>query len=136
MTPNKYETLIDQLLDEQVDMDELRKLFDAEKNKRDSEKKRESYIKIVRKNFVDELICYLEEIFDNDKDLIEWLETEEAFEEIEKTLIETEKAVKKARDLISDPGFESFLKKAKEKGKVDEDALKKWLNIKNNKFPF
>ena len=136
MTPTKYETLIDQLFDEQVDMDELRKMFDAEKNKRESKKKRESYIKVVRKNFVDELICYLEEVFDDDDNLIEWLETEEAFKEIEKTLIETENAVKKTRDLVKDPGFKSFLEKTKEKGKVDEDALKKWLNLKNNKFPF
>lgn len=136
MTPTKYETLIDQLLDEQVDMDELRKMFDAEKNKRESKKKRESYIKVVRKNFVDELICYLEEVFDDDDNLIEWLETEEAFKEIEKTLIETENAVKKTRDLVKDPGFKSILEKTKEKGKIDEDALKKWLNLKNNKFPF
>ena len=134
MTPSSYETLIDQLIDEQVNMDELCSLVAAEKDKREKKRKAAEQTQLLnatRDDFINALICYMEELI-KDEELWDWLESDEGFNQIKKALMEmeenliqTEKLVKNSKmwkDLLAKPVVTT--KSTKE----EVDALRKWLN--------
>ena len=124
MTPSKYETLIDQLLTEEVDMAELCNLVAAEKNKREEkarEKQKNATLTAARDFLIDALICYIEEVIE-DENLAEWLETDDAFEQISGELIKLEKNIKETGRIFSSYGI---FKPTMTKKDADE-ILKEW----------
>lgn len=125
MTPNEYEILIDQILKAGVDMDELRALVTAEKNKREEEKqkadaakKKQAALDTARQDLIDSIIIFLEELID-DKETWEWLESTEGISEITRSIKEIEK--------MTVPLFEKVNKETKVKKNDDFDALRAWL---------
>lgn len=137
MTPNEYEILIDQIIKAGVDVDELRTLVTAEKNKReeakrkaDAAKKKQAALDAARKDLIDSIIIFLEELID-DKETWEWLESAEGNLEITRSIKEIE------------PLFEKVSKETKVKKNDDFDALRAWLEsmepkkkIKKNDIQF
>lgn len=125
MTPNEYEILIDQIIKAGVDVDELRTLVTAEKNKReeakrkaDAAKKKQAALDTARQDLIDSIIIFLEELID-DKETWEWLESTEGILEITRSIKEIEK--------MTVPLFEKMNKETKVKKNDDFDALRAWL---------
>ncbi len=121
MTPSEYEILIDQIIKAGVDVDELRALVTAEKNKREEEKrkadaakKKQAALDTARQDLIDSIIIFLEELID-DKKTWEWLESAEGLLEITRSIKEIE------------PLFEKVSKETKVKKNDDFDALRAWL---------
>ena len=133
MKPTEYESLISQLIDNEVDMDELRSLVAAEKNKREEEKKREKeeFLKTKRRNNIradlaDAIICYIEELVE-DPQLHEWLESAEGWDQIIDALVEVEDQFEKTNKLFNNPKLWRDLIKVDD---AEIDAVRKWLKSK------
>jgi hypothetical protein len=132
MKPTKYEALISQLIDNEVDMDELRALVAAEKNKRKKEaedakarEQKQQLINGLRSDLIDTLIAYAEEIIDDD-DVTEYLESDKAIAELEKALIDVEKSLIQTKTLLNDTS--KVERAVKNWRSFDEDAIREWLN--------
>ena len=126
MKPTEYETLISQLIDNEVDMDELRSLVTAEKNKRKKEaedaaakERRKKIVQAARANLIDALLAYVEEVADDDA-VIDYLEDDSTWHEIENALIQMEESLVQTKKMVVKT----------DKWKMDEDAIKKWLENK------
>ena len=133
MKPSSYETLIDQLIAEQVDMDELCSLVSAEKNKRKKEaedakakERKQQLINATREDLIDAFICYVEEVVgENDPDVIEMLESDAVRKGLKDGFQKLEAEVNRRKGVLFDPrGFDDMLGR----NKIDEDAIRRWLN--------
>ena len=126
MTPMNYETLIDQLINEDVDMDELRDLVSAEKEAR--KKKSEAKIKDRRESVTSALINYISALTGEDPSWGFENMINDAFEEIERSVA----GAKEFKGIKTDANGKKT-KITKEEANEEIDKVRKWLDHLNGR---